>query len=108
MVVYTYSDYVSFPEEEVTTLAAVAKQIAILIENARLYERKQRERRRSEALTSVLTAATSALNLREVLAKVCEATLALTVGDSVSIFLVDEATGGSVPMMAAGRRQHGT
>ena len=56
----------------------------------------------------MLAAATSTLSLREVLSKVCEATLTLTVGDGVSIFLIDEATGGSVPMMAAGRRQRGT
>jgi len=108
MVAYTSSHYVSFAQEEVTTLAAIAKQAAVIIENARLFEREQRQRRRSETLTTMLAAATSTLSLNEVLSKVCEATLTLTVGDGVSVFLVDEATGGSVPMMAAGRRGHGT
>ncbi len=72
----------------------------MIIENARVYEREQRQRKQSETLSAVLTAATSTLSLREVLSKVCEATLSLTVGDAVSIFLVDDATGGSVPVMA--------
>jgi diguanylate cyclase (GGDEF)-like protein len=108
MAVYSYSGFVSFPEEEIATLAAIAKQAAVLIENARLYEREQRQRQRSETLTTMLAAATSTLSLGEVLSKVCEATLTLTVGDGVSIFLIDKATGGSVPVMAAGRRQRGT
>jgi len=39
LVVNTFSDFTHFPEEEVETLAAVAKQAAIIIENARLHER---------------------------------------------------------------------
>ena len=108
LAVTSVTDDVKFQREEIDTLASVAKQAAVIIENARLYEREQRQRRRSEALTTVLAAATSTVSLREVLSKVCEATLALTVGDGVSVFLVDDATGGSVPMMAAGRRQRGT
>ena len=108
IVAYTSRDYVAFPQGEIATLTAVAKRAAIRIENARLYEREQRERQRSETLTTMLAAATSTLSLREVLSNVCQATLTLTVGDAVSIFLVDDATGGSMPMMAAGRRQHGT
>ena len=91
LVAYTSKDFVSFSPDEVATLAAIAKQAAILIEDMRLYEREQRQRQRSETLTTVLTAATSTLSLREVLAKVCEATLALSVGDAVSIFLIDES-----------------
>lgn len=108
LVVGSSTDGLTFPREEMDVLAAVAGQAAVIIENARLYEREQRQRRRSESLTTVLTAATSTPDLQEVLARVCEATLALTVGDGVSVFLVDDATGGSVPMMAAGRRQRGT
>jgi diguanylate cyclase (GGDEF)-like protein len=50
MVVDTFRDYVHFPPEEVETLAAVAKQAAILIENARLYEKMQQQ-----AITDFLT-----------------------------------------------------
>jgi diguanylate cyclase (GGDEF)-like protein len=99
---------VHFSSEEIETLSAVAKQAAVIIENARIYQREAQERKQSETLSAVLTAATSTLSLREVLSKVCEATLSLTVGDAVSVFLIDEETGGSVPVMAAGRRVHGS
>jgi diguanylate cyclase (GGDEF)-like protein len=102
MAVYSYSDYASFPKEEVETLAAVAKQAAVLIENARLYEREQRQRERDERVAKLLTAASSTLSLRQVCAKVCEATLDLTVGDNVSIFLIDEDNGGFIPMSSVG------
>ncbi|RPI48115.1 MAG: GAF domain-containing protein, partial [Chloroflexi bacterium] len=92
-----------FPREEIDTLDAIARQAAVIIENARFYEREQRQHQRREALTNVLTAASSTLDLREVLAKVCQAALQLTIGDDVSIFLMDES-GESTPMMAAGRR----
>ena len=91
-----------FPLEEIDTLDAIARQAAVIIENVRLYEREQRQHQRREALTNVLTAASSTLDLREVLAKICEAALELTVGDEVSIFLVDES-GEATPMMAASR-----
>ncbi|MCJ7830993.1 MAG: diguanylate cyclase, partial [Dehalococcoidia bacterium] len=39
LVVNTFSDFTHFPQEEIETLAAVAKQAAIIIENARLHER---------------------------------------------------------------------
>jgi len=43
MTVHTSRDQVYFPQEEVETLAAVAKQAAIVIENARLHERLEEQ-----------------------------------------------------------------
>ena len=43
MTVHTSRDQVHFPQEEVETLAAVAKQAAIVIENARLHERLEEQ-----------------------------------------------------------------
>ena len=50
LVVNTFTDFTHFPEEEVETLAAVAKQAAIIIENARLHERLK-----EQAITDSLT-----------------------------------------------------
>jgi GAF domain-containing protein len=50
MVVDAYRDYVKFPKEETETFAAVAKQAAIIIENARLHEQL-----REQAITDPLT-----------------------------------------------------
>ena len=43
MTVHTSRDRVRFPQEEIETLAAVAKQAAIVIESARLHERLQEQ-----------------------------------------------------------------
>ncbi len=107
LLAYTLSDYVSFPEEEVATLSAIAKQAATIIENALLYEREKRQRQRSETLTQIVTAAASTLDLQQVLSKVCEAALALTLGDEVSIFLINNETGILTPMTAVGRQERG-
>ncbi|MGA2285885.1 MAG: GAF domain-containing protein, partial [Dehalococcoidia bacterium] len=103
MTVSSYDGYVSFPQEEVATLVAVAKQVAILIENTRLYERERRQRQRSDTLASMLTAASSTLSLRQVCDKVCEATVKLTAGDTVSIFLENEGERRFVPVTARGK-----
>ena len=50
MTVDTSRDFTHFPEEEVETLSAVAKQAAIIIENARLHEQL-----REQAITDPLT-----------------------------------------------------
>ncbi len=107
LVTSTYRDFVSFPQEEVDTLSAIARQAAVIIESARLYERERRQRQRSEMLTKVLAAAAATLDLREVLKKVCQATLELTVGNDVSIFLLDNESGVLVPTMSVAREDSG-
>jgi diguanylate cyclase (GGDEF)-like protein len=52
MTVHTSRDQVHFPQEEVETLAAVAKQAAIVIENARLHE-TLREQATTDPLTGL-------------------------------------------------------
>ena len=108
LAVSSHGRKVRFPPEEIDTLAAVAKQAAVIIENARVYEREQRQRKQSETLSAVLTAATSTLSLREMLSKVMRGYTLAHRRRGVSIFLVDAVTGGSVPMMGAGRRQRGS
>ncbi|MGD0115021.1 MAG: GAF domain-containing protein [Dehalococcoidia bacterium] len=103
MAVYSYSDYVSFPQEEVATISAIARQAAVLVENTRLYERERLRRQRSDSLAKMLAAASSTLSLRQVCAKVCEAAIEFTVGDTVSIFLQREGSRGYIPISALGK-----
>ncbi|HET7585787.1 MAG TPA: PAS domain S-box protein [Gemmatimonadaceae bacterium] len=53
--------------QELDALAALAAQAAIAIDNARLYESSQRERRQSEALADITRAVSESLRLQEVL-----------------------------------------
>ena len=102
MTVDTEDDSVRFPQEELVALSAVATQVAVIIENAHLYEREQRQRERSEQMTKVLAAASSTLSLRQVCVKICEAALPMTVGDTIAIFLIKEDGTGFVPMSSVG------
>jgi diguanylate cyclase (GGDEF)-like protein len=102
MTVHTSSDRVRFPQEEVDTLAAVAKQAAVIIENARLYEQEQQQRQRAEALVNVLSAAASDMSFRKVLATISQSVLDFSVGERCSIFLFNEETHTLDPVMAVG------
>jgi len=102
MTVHTSSDRVHFPQEEVETLAAVAKQAAVIIENAHLYEQERQQRQRAEALVNVLSAAASDLSFRKVLATISQSVLDFSVGERCSIFLFNEETHTLDPVMAAG------
>ena len=93
---------VSFPEEELATIAAIARQAAVLIENARLYENERRQRQRSEALVEVLSATASSSGMKQVLIKLCQAVVDLSVADRCSIFLSNERKQSLEPVMSIG------
>jgi diguanylate cyclase (GGDEF)-like protein len=101
MAVDAFRHRVHFPVEEVETLAAIAQQAAVVIENARTYEREQQQRRRSEALLDVLTTAASNLGLKKVLVKICQTVVDISVAERCSIFIMDER-GRLAPMMSLG------
>jgi diguanylate cyclase (GGDEF)-like protein len=102
MVVDSFHDFVHFPPEEVETLAAIARQAAVVIENARLFEQEQKQRRRAEALLQVVGAASSSLSLQKVIIDLCRSVVDLSVGERCSIFLADKATGRLLPYMSLG------
>jgi diguanylate cyclase (GGDEF)-like protein len=93
-----------FSPIDVQLAGLFADQVAISIENTRLYEAEQRQRQRAEALLEVLTTAASSLGLRKVLAKVCETVISLSVGERCSIFLLDRERGRLEPVMSLGPR----
>ena len=100
----SFTHFVRFPAEEIETLAAIAKQAAIIIENAGLYEKEQGQRQRAEALVEVLTATASTLSQKKVLIKLCEAVVDISVGERCSIFLLDSERGRLEPVMSLGAR----
>jgi len=93
-----------FSPLDVQLAGLFADQVAISIENTRLYEGEQQQRQRAEALLDVLTTAASGLSLRKVLAKVCETVLSLSVGERCSIFLMDAEHHRLEPVMSLGTR----
>ena len=102
MTVDAFRERVHFPQEEVDTLAAVAKQAAAIIENAHLYEQERQQRHRAEALVHVLSAASSDVSFRKVLATISQAVVDFSVGERCSIFLFNEETRSLDPVMAMG------
>ncbi|MCJ7491918.1 MAG: diguanylate cyclase, partial [Dehalococcoidia bacterium] len=101
MTVDSFRRPVHFPKEEIDTLAAIAKQAGVIIENARVYEREQQQHQRAEALVGVLTTAASTLGLNKVLVKICQTAVDISVADRCSIFLIGE-DGRLMPMMSLG------
>jgi GAF domain-containing protein len=84
-----------FTPEEIAFAETVAGQIAIAIENARLYgltdERLREKVQQLQALQRVTHTLVSSLDLREVLATVARQAAMLTGTDMAGIFVLDEA-----------------
>ncbi len=93
-----------FSPIDVRLAGLFADQVAMSIENARLYQAERRERQTTEALLDVLTTATSSLSLRKVMASVCETVISLSVGERCSIFLMDAEHRRLEPVMSLGTR----
>jgi diguanylate cyclase (GGDEF)-like protein len=102
MVVDSVKAYLRFSQEEVETMAAIARQAAVIIENVRLFEREREQRRRAETLARVLGTASSSLSLKKVLIKLCQSVVDLSVGDRCSIFLTEEGKQSAIPIMSLG------
>jgi diguanylate cyclase (GGDEF)-like protein len=102
MAVDSFRDFVHFPPEEVEALTAIARQIAIIIENARLFEKEHRQRDRAEWLLEVLNAASSSLSLKSILIKLCQSVVDFSVGDRCTIYLIDREAARLVPYMSLG------
>ncbi len=83
-------------------MTAIARQAAVLIDNARLFEREQGQRRRTEALLNIVDAAGSSLSLEKVLISVCRSVVDLTVAERCSVFLFNAESGTLEPIMSLG------
>ncbi len=89
----TYRDAVGpFSDRQVDLLQAFADQAALALENSRLYERSERQRRESEVLAQLVQKINTSLDLDTVLQLVVESARELTGGDMARIALRDEAS----------------
>ena len=77
-----------FQPADTQLLAAVADQIAVAIENARLYEVEQRRRRDAEALRQTALALTSALDRNRVIERILAQLQQVVPYDSASVQLL--------------------
>lgn len=88
--VYSRSEHCTFDAEQVKLLDMLAGQAAVAIENARLYEEEQRQRKIAESLREVATAINGSLDLNIVLDKIFEQLERVVNFDGASIFLQEE------------------
>ncbi|MDH4138360.1 MAG: GAF domain-containing protein, partial [Anaerolineae bacterium] len=88
----------AFSEDDVFILQTLADQLAVAIENARLYQETVRRLEEAETLGAVTTALTRSLDLDQVLQSIVDsATRLIPVSTSGVIHLADEATGKLIP-----------
>ncbi len=102
MVVDSVNDYLRFPGDEIETMTAIARQAAVVIDNARLLEQEQKQRQRAEALLQVVSAANLSLSVKDVLMNLCRSVLYLSAGERCSVFLFDPDSGTLEPIMSLG------
>jgi GAF domain-containing protein len=79
-----------FTQKDVETLAALAAQIAIAIENARLYEAEQRRRHEAETLYRAAQALATALDLDQVFERILSELQQVVPYDSASVQMLDD------------------
>lgn len=82
-----------FDERDLEFLQTVANQVAVALENARLYGRVLRRTEQLNGLLRVSRTVTSTLNLQERLRRLCKELNRSLGFDACTIFIVDEPTG---------------
>ncbi|MEN6355905.1 MAG: SpoIIE family protein phosphatase [Armatimonadota bacterium] len=82
-----------FDERDLELLGTVANQMAVAIENARLYARVNRRTKQLDSLLQISRTVTSTLNLDEVMHRVSEVICRVFQLDVCSLLLIDEPSG---------------
>ncbi len=80
----------AFREEDLAFFTAIAGELAIALENARLYRQEQRRREEAESLYRAAQAMTTTLDLREVLERILSELQNVVPYDSASVQLLRE------------------
>jgi K+-sensing histidine kinase KdpD len=92
------SEEAAFSEEDITVSQAMADQLAIAIESARLYQETAQRFKEMETLSAMITALTRSLNLSKVLQAIVDsATWLISASTSGVIHLADETAGKLIP-----------
>ncbi len=80
----------AFREDDLAFFTAIAGELAIALENARLYQREQRRREEAESLYRAAQAMTTTLDLQEVLERILSEVQNVVPYDSASVQLLRE------------------
>ncbi|MEJ2554794.1 MAG: GAF domain-containing protein [Anaerolineae bacterium] len=100
-----HSQVGSYTQEDVQIVDTLTRQVAIAIENARLYTQTRRWAEEQAALNTVATAASSSLNLKKMLDHVLDAVQKLFDVDAAEVRLLAESGGA---LHVAARRSRAT
>jgi signal transduction histidine kinase len=82
-----------FNEEQVFLASTIASQVALAIENAKLFEATRERLRESETLLAVSRSVSSTLDLKETLQRVAREAALAAAADSSGAYLLDPAQG---------------
>ncbi|MCS7281910.1 MAG: GAF domain-containing protein [Anaerolineae bacterium] len=80
----------AFNEDDLTFYTAIAGQLGVALENARLYQQEQRLRRKAESLYRAAQAMTTSLDLQKVLEHILTELELVVPYDSASVQLLEE------------------
>ncbi len=80
----------AFNEDDLAFYTAIASQLGVALENARLYQQEQRRREEAESLYRAAQAMTTSLELREVLEHILNELERVVPYDSASVQLLEE------------------
>ena len=82
-----------FDERDLELLETVANELAVAIENARLYARVNRRTRQLDSLLEISKTVTSTLNLDELLRRLADEIVKLFALDACALMLLDDLSG---------------
>jgi signal transduction histidine kinase len=80
----------AFDEQDLTFYSAIAGQLGIAMENAKLFEAERKQRQLAEALEKAAVAVGSTLELEQVLDRILEQVEQVVPGDSFNIMLIED------------------
>ncbi len=95
----TIEDYHTFTADQIDLAWGIANTVALTIENARLYQVAQDRQRELKTLLDVASAASSSLNLDEMLTATLDRLVALVGASRAGVMLLDGASGQLEPRM---------
>lgn len=93
LVLHQMADGKPFTEAQVSLASTIASQVALAIENAKLFQATQERLRASETLLAVSQSVSSTLDLKETLVRVAREAALAAGADSSGAYLLDPTTG---------------
>ncbi|RLC66800.1 MAG: hypothetical protein DRI48_03875, partial [Chloroflexi bacterium] len=81
----------AYGEEEQLLLSTIADQVAVAIENARLFEAEREQREMTEALAEAAAAVSGTLDLDQVLDRILEQVEQVVEGEAFNVMLIEDS-----------------